>query len=588
MRKNAILIIACFLLGVSVYLKAGTITYNFSSVGYWVTESNGTTHPDKGNSALLKNLYYGETNDCFIVKGSGYFSEGYLMLTTNASLKIPHKKEWTINKITLHAHSGVSTSTKVTIYIDKDGTNPASKSLEWKVKDADYEYVISNSYKNTELYVVVKNSNARITSLTIDYTSTNEPADDSSNNSSVSTPIFSPGTTSFSSDSLVVCIDAAEKCNVFYTTDGTTPSYTNAEEYQGVKGNVVTIYAKDSKVTLKAIAVDVTTGKCSNVSSAVYTYVSGVNDGTKAKPYTVAEVAAMSTEQGNQEYWVKGTIYGTMLGSEKIEEVTTTFSYFVESNMVIGNEAVRIPIQLPKEGEIRNEINLRTHPHLQGKEILIKGRLAFYCGSVGVKEPSEYKIIYNVPINSYGYGTLFLDMPVSVPSTASTAFYCTTNGEVVNLLPMGDIIPDNTGAVIKSEPNSVCALTYTTKTIFNEEVIRAANQLVGFTQETEVAAGNAYYSLNVKDNKLGFYIPQTAKDKEDAAGGFVAKANKAYLQVPKEQKVQMFLIRRKDDETEIVPITYFSEDIIYDLQGRVVSSPTQGIYIKAGKKIIVR
>ena len=587
MRKNAILIIACFLLGVSVYLKAGTITYNFSSVGYWVTESNGTTHPDKGNSALLKNLYYGETNDCFIVKGSGYFSEGYLMLTTNASLKIPHKKEWTINKITLHAHSGVSTSTKVNIYIDKDGTNPASKSLEWKVKDADYEYVISNSYKNTELYVVVKNSNARITSLTIDYTSTNEPADDSSNNSSVSTPIFSPGTTSFSSDSLVVCIDAAEKCNVFYTTDGTTPSYTNAEEYQGVKGNVVTIYAKDSKVTLKAIAVDVTTGKCSNVSSAVYTYVdpSIPNNGTKISPFSVAEIKKMVLSTTKKGVWVKGRIYGTVNGD--IDNLSTS-NFTVKSNIVIGDSTGYIPIKLESNAI---ELNLSENPFLQGKEILIQGDLELvYSNALGLKHTKEYtkyEVTYDVPINSYGCTTLFLNMPVTVPSD-TIAYYCTTEGKYVNLHPVGATIPPNVGVILKYKPNTTCTLTYTTKKNDNEEAIRNTNQLIGFTQETEIAAGDAYYSLNVKDNRLGFYIPKTAKDKEDAAGGFVAKANKAYLQVPAEQKVKMFLIRRKDDETEIVPTTYFSEDIIYDLQGRVVSSPIQGIYIKAGKKIIVR
>jgi hypothetical protein len=90
--------------------------------------------------------------------------------------------------------------------------------------------------------------------------------------------------------------------------------------------------------------------------------------------------------------------------------------------------------------------------------------------------------------------------------------------------------------------------------------------------------------LNVKDNKLGFYIPQTA----NTDGTFIAKANKAYLEVPAETEVTMFLIHRENDETNIVPISHMSEDVIYDLMGREIFSPTPGIYIKAGKKVVIR
>ena len=263
----------------------------------------------------------------------------------------------------------------------------------------------------------------------------------------ISAPIFNPISTSFSTEFLEVTMDAAEGCEIYYTIDGTTPSYTNAKEYNGTKGNSVIIYASDNKVTLQAIAVDPITEKCSGVSSATYTYKesSVVNDGgSKAKAYTVAEVKAMLLDKGGQ--WVRGTIYGTMVNDD-IKDVTTT--NFKSSNIVIGDEVIHIPVQLP-QGSIREEINLVDHPYLKGKEILIKGDLESYCNSRGIKSPTAYEISYSIPINHYGYATLYLDMPVLVP-VGSRAYYCVTDGTRANLYPVGNVIPAGVGVIISSE-----------------------------------------------------------------------------------------------------------------------------------------
>lgn len=425
----------------------------------------------------------------------------------------------------------------------------------------------------------------RIQSMSVTYIS-NGDSDEGTNEEEttvVSPPTFIPGSSTFTTESLDVAISATEGCEVYYTIDGSTPSYTDAETFVGTKGNAVTIAAADSKVTLQAIAVDPTTGKCSEVSSSTYTYTPIINDGSEEKPYTVAEVAAMKVDQGTKEFWVKGTIYGTMLVSGKIEEVTTSVTEFLASNMVIGDELVRIPIQLP-EGDIQDKINLKSHPYLQGKEILIKGRLESYCGSMGVKSPSKYQITYDVPINSYGYATLFLDMPVTVP-TGCTAYYCTVEGDLVKLLPVEGIIPAGVGVVVKYSPNTTCKFHYTTEENSDEETIREDNQLIGYTKDMVVEdSDKAYYALNAKEGKVGFYIPKTI----DANGSFTAKANKAYLQVPAESQVTMYLLQRGADETAIVPVTHVSDDAIYDLQGRIVVSPAAGIYIKAGKKVIIK
>jgi hypothetical protein len=401
----------------------------------------------------------------------------------------------------------------------------------------------------------------------------------------VSAPVFNPVSISFSTESLNVAMAAAEGCDIYYTKDGSNPSYVSANVYNGTKGNAVTIYASESKVTLQAIAVDPATGECSDISSATYTYVEVKNDGSKSKPYTVAELRTMSYSTNKENLWVRGTICGALDGNNRL----VTSGITIETNIAIGDENAHVAVQLPSNSKLRNHANLKDHPYMMGKELLVKGDLVQYLVPfVGVTGPTDYEISYNVPINSYGCATLFLDMPVALPSGAM-AYYCTAEGDKVQLLPIEGVIPDSVGVILEYLPNETCRLIYTTEVNVIEDSIRKTNQLVGFTRDVVVEAdGNAYYALNVKDNVLGFYIPQTAVDAEDAASGFTAKANKAYLSVPAAQKSQRYVIRRLGNETAVVLVPHLVDDRIYDLQGRVVTSPDPGIYIRAGKKVVIR
>jgi hypothetical protein len=308
------------------------------------------------------------------------------------------------------------------------------------------------------------------------------------------------------------------------------------------------------------------------------------NDGSLSKPYTVAELRVMSLGKTEENKWVRGTVCGAVDGSGNL----VTSNITIESNIALGDENAFIAVQLPS-GSMRDNLNLKSHPYILGKELLVKGNLESYLiRAVGVKEPTSYEVFYDVPINSYGYATLYLDMPVLIPAE-SMAYYCTTEGNRANLFPLESVIPDNMGVVLESAPNTTCRLVYTDRVNANVDSIRSVNQLVGSTRDVVVEAdGNAYYALNVKDNVLGFYIPQTAVDAEDAASGFTAKANKAYLSVPAAQKSQRYVIRRLGNETAVVLVPHLVDDRIYDLQGRVVTSPDPGIYIRAGKKVVIR
>ena len=573
------------LLCVSRPLCAETITYDFSSTANWVTTPNGEVSPQTGSDNPITSIYYKGNNDCFIGNGNIYFSpEGGLLLSyskssKHASLKLPTNEDWEISKVILHSHRSGSTNTEVNIYNGHEG-GAVSTAKEWSTKNADYEYPIATK---SALYIKAKTANARIASVTIEYTSASA--------SFVNAPTFNPGSQTFSTESLDITIAAAEGCEVYYTTDGTNPSYANADEIIGTKGTSVTIQATDAPVTLKAIAVNPTTGICSNISSATYTYLDPslpeedptptiTNDGTKSKPYTVAEVKAL--EGYPKKVWVKGTIYGTWNGDK--DEVTTS-GFTHANNIVIGDATAYIPIKLT-ESSIHYLIDLKGHPYLLGKEILIYGDIDTYYSARSVINPSNYEITYNLAINDYGYASLYLDMPVTLPK-GSKAYYCTTLDTIADLHDVGSIIPDSTGVIISSTRNTTCTLTYTTSTNSDEEDINALNQLFGFTKDSVVAAdGNSYYALSAKNKIVGFYIPHTATG--DASSGFTAKANKAYLKVSDGSKISMFALPLKNEETQIVATKHITDDTIYDLQGRSVSYPTPGIYIQRGKKVIIR
>lgn len=572
--RSYLFIILSFLLGVNTFAEGTkTISVTFADFKAGSFSADNEKH-DLGGGLVIY------TTKCHFTEQLRIYSS-----TSNNGYVISEPLPGAIKSIEFNM--GFNKKEVLNVYGSADKNNwTLIKGVETTTKDyKDYTLNFPSEKNYTCFKLDVKGENQiRIVSMTITYISDENNEDSDEGLITVSTPIFNPGESTFSSETLNVTIQAAGGCDIYYTTNGDNPSYTSEDEYIGTKGNIVTILASNSPVTLKAIAVNPTIGECSSVSSAIYTYAMIVNDGSKNKPYTIAEIKSMTDIKTGK--WVKGTIYGTMEGEDP--NIVTTSNFRKASNIIIGDESAHIPVQLPYNSDIRNEINLKDHPYLKGKEIIIKGDLREYYGTQGIQEPTDYTITYDVPINSFGYSTLFIDIPVSVP-TNSIAYYCTTEEDIVNLLPIGSIIPDSVGVIIEATPNSTCTLIYTVKKNVKEESIFADNQLIGFTKDSIITAdGYAYYALNAKNNKLGFYIPQTAVDINDASAGFIAKAYKAYLKVPAEQNAIKFLIHRDNSETIIVNSNYVSENLIYDLQGRIVSSPQPGIYINKGKKIIIR
>ena len=144
------------------------------------------------------------------------------------------------------------------------------------------------------------------------------------------------------------------------------------------------------------------------------------------------------------------------------------------------------------------------------------------------------------------------------------------------------IIPAKTGVLIRGEQNE-----YEFAPSAEAGTPVAVNLLRGYAGSFEYdnvslpTDGSVNYVLTAPEGKeVGFY-------RKDA--GFKVYYNKAYLQVPNAQNARSLVIRFGDEETtdiENSEITNQNTEIVFDLQGRRVLTPTKGIYIVNGKKMV--
>ena len=115
-----------------------------------------------------------------------------------------------------------------------------------------------------------------------------------------------------------------------------------------------------------------------------------------------------------------------------------------------------------------------------------------------------------------------------------------------------------------------------------------SNLLKGVSSETNLSAttgGYVNYVLSSGSSGTGFYrVP---------ASGTTLSAGHAYLQIPAETAAgSRALTISFDDEDEATAISDVehqdAESVVYDLQGRRVEQPRSGLYIRNGKKMIIK
>ncbi|MCR5818726.1 MAG: hypothetical protein K6F89_06485 [Prevotella sp.] len=165
------------------------------------------------------------------------------------------------------------------------------------------------------------------------------------------------------------------------------------------------------------------------------------------------------------------------------------------------------------------------------------------------------------------------------------------NKLIVTEYTAGDIVPANTGVMVSSETAGAHNIVLSTGATYlpaGENRLRATgNEGITATAMNEADPDCVFYRLTMHNKTdLGFYWGAA----EGAA--FDVVANKAYLAVPKSAGARIQGFSFEDGVItgirNITPALSEGEGAIFDLQGRRVAKPVNGLYIVNGKKIVIK
>ena len=196
------------------------------------------------------------------------------------------------------------------------------------------------------------------------------------------------------------------------------------------------------------------------------------------------------------------------------------------------------------------------------------------------------------------------DVTLSVPSDRTLNVYnATVSGGKMTLTQRSDYqVAKEEGVLLKTNGEYVNAKANETNDL--TKVSSDVNHLVATPAEAQIvtAAGCKLYRLTYnkaeKKEGLGFYLGV------DDGTSLKATPGKAYLKVSENEAkdpssaslARSFVFGSGNETTGIEGITIMGTDVqrhgtiegIFDLQGRKISNPTKGIYIKNNKKVIIK
>ena len=224
---------------------------------------------------------------------------------------------------------------------------------------------------------------------------------------------------------------------------------------------------------------------------------------------------------------------------------------------------------------------------------------------------SAYKVIKAAQGDNDTYWATFSnlknDATLSVPSDRSLKVYnATVSGGKLTLTERNKQVAKKEGVLLKTDGEYVNAkANKTNETTVLEKASSDENHLVATPAEAQsVTAETGYKLYRLTYNKaatkegLGFYLGSNDGKSLKATPG------KAYLKVSEneakdpssEALTRSFVFGGGSETTGIDEITIMGTDVqrhgtiegIFDLQGRKISNPTKGIYIKNNKKVIIK
>lgn len=92
--------------------------------------------------------------------------------------------------------------------------------------------------------------------------------------------------------------------------------------------------------------------------------------------------------------FVNGTTISSATKGRSYDKANTNLLLCEDSLCLFPEEC--LPVELPK-GEVRDALNSFDNPELFGRRLLIRGTLAAYCKTLGLKSPTAWKLAEGLP-----------------------------------------------------------------------------------------------------------------------------------------------------------------------------------------------
>ena len=234
---------------------------------------------------------------------------------------------------------------------------------------------------------------------------------------------------------------------------------------------------------------------------------------------------------------------------------------------------------------------------------------------------SDYKVIKAAQGDkdangNYTYWATFSnqtnDVTLSVPSESGrtlNVYNATVSGGKLTLTQRNNQVAKEEGVLLKTDGEYVNAKANEKNEL--TKVSSDVNHLVATPAEATTVTADAGYKLyrltynNAATKEgLGFYLSVDRENNSNNGTSLKATPGKAYLQVSENEAkdpssaalARSFVFGGGNETTGIEGITIMGTDVqrhgtiegIFDLQGRKISNPTKGIYIKNNKKVVIK
>ena len=212
-----------------------------------------------------------------------------------------------------------------------------------------------------------------------------------------------------------------------------------------------------------------------------------------------------------------------------------------------------------------------------------------------LEEVEDAAVSYATTIaNGNKWATMYLPFAVKVPAGVEAYVATGIEGKAVNLTQVENNIPKNTAVLLhRADDTNTDRLELAFDLADGEVTAVGDNLFEGKIRTTAIpVAGVRVYLLVKYDGNEKFYWMQDEYNENcafaGANSGYVkCDANKCYLKLPEQQGAASYSFRF-EGTTGVEEVETEEVKAIYDLQGRKVVNPKEGLYIVDGKKVFIK